>query len=86
MNDHVKAHTLLPLHHRSNHGPVALCSSPMDGTCSCHCTQEKCKTNGATCNSDHRDTDEAVPDVKFEDLVARLDLETITSLVPVPVC
>lgn len=30
-------------------GPVMLCSSMMDGTCSCNCSQAKCATNGATC-------------------------------------
>lgn len=57
---------------RFKNGPIVRCSSMMDGTCSCRCSQEKCKTNGATCRGEHEHGEEDFVDV--EKLVAAIGL------------
>lgn len=58
------------LHNSSTSGgPVAFCSSMIDGTCSCRCTQEKCKTNGATCRDISATKYTSAADVSLEQAV-----------------
>ena len=72
--------SLLIASSRASREPIALCTSMVDGTCSCRCTQEKCKTNGATCRSRREASVEDVPDIPFDTLLSAVDEEDLAAL------